>query len=150
MIDASIPLEELNRRNKGTLGETLCITFTDITPEYLEATMEVGPRVHQPLGLLHGGASVALAEHVGSMAAYLCINRSQYYTLGLEIKCNHLRSKTEGILRARAYPVHLGRRTHLWKIDITDETQRRIAFCLLTVMVLPLDHLKGQRLPASF
>ncbi len=150
MIDASIPLEELNRRNQGTLGETLGITFTDISPDYLEATMPVRPAVHQPLGLLHGGASAALAEHVGSMAAYLCIDRTKYYSLGLEIKCNHIRGKTEGLLRARAHPVHLGRRTHLWNIDITDEEGRRVAFCVLTVIILPLENIKGRRPPAAF
>ncbi len=150
MIDASIPVEALNERNRGTIGEALGITFTKVTPEYLEATMPVHPATRQPLGLLHGGASAALAEHVGSMAAYLCIDRTKFYSLGLEIKCNHLRGKTEGIVTARAYPLHLGRKTHLWKIDIQDEEGRRVAFCTLTVMILPVRDLPQQRPPATF
>ncbi len=150
MIDATVPLEALNERNQNTIGEALGITFTRITPEYLEATMPVGPASRQPLGLLHGGASAALAEHVASMAAYLCIDRSRYYSLGLEIKCNHLRGKSEGIVTARAFPVHLGRKTHLWKVEIRDEAQRMVAFCTLTVIILPIQGLNAPRPPATF
>jgi 1,4-dihydroxy-2-naphthoyl-CoA hydrolase len=101
--------------------------------------MPVDKRTRQPLGLLNGGASAALAETVGSMAAYLSVDRSQYYCLGLEIKCNHIRSISEGWVYGTAKPVHTGKRTHVWQIEIRDENEAMICLSTLTMAVLELD-----------
>jgi 1,4-dihydroxy-2-naphthoyl-CoA hydrolase len=142
MLDKNTSLEELNSRSKGNMSETLGIRFTAIGDNYLEATMPVDHRTVQPAGLLHGGASAALAETVGSMAGYQSIDREKYYCVGVEIKCNHLKSKTEGIVTARATPLHTGRKIHVWEIRISDEENRLICFSTLTLAVIPANSKK--------
>ena len=122
---------------KNTLMETLEIEYIDAGEDYLVASMPVNPRVHQPMGLLHGGASVALAESVGSAASSLLVDESKYSVRGIEIAANHLRSKTEGMVYGTAKLIHKGRTTHLWEIRITDEEGRLISLCKLTNIVLP-------------
>jgi 1,4-dihydroxy-2-naphthoyl-CoA hydrolase len=120
------------------MGEHIGIEFTAVNDNYLEGRMPVDKRTRQPLGMLNGGASAALAETIGSMAAYLSIDRDQYYCLGLEIKCNHLRPALDGYVYARATPIHLGRKTHLWQIEIRNEDGQLTAFATLTMAVLEL------------
>jgi uncharacterized protein (TIGR00369 family) len=138
MIDTNISLEKLNSRSLLNMGEHLGIEFTEIKPDHLIARMPVDRRTRQPLGMLNGGATACLAETTGSMAAYLSVDRRQYYCLGLEIKCNHLRPVAEGFVYARATSLHQGRKTHLWLIEIRNETGDLTAFATLTMAVLEL------------
>ena len=122
---------------KNTLMQTLNIEFIDAGEDFLVATMPVNPDVHQPMGLLHGGASVALAESVGSAASMLFVNPALSEIRGIEISANHLKAKREGIVTGTARIVHKGRSIHLWEIRITDENNTLISLCKLTNMVLP-------------
>ena len=130
-------LHYCNSISKNTLMETLNIKYVDAGPDYLMATMPVNPSVHQPMGLLHGGATVALAESVGSAASFLFVNGEQSEVRGIEISANHLKAKREGIVTATARIIHKGRSIHLWEIRITDENDSLISLCKLTTMVLP-------------
>ncbi len=130
-------LHYCNEISKNTLMETLNIKYVDAGKDYLVATMPVNPSVHQPMGLLHGGATVALAESVGSAASMLFINPELSEVRGIEISANHLKSKREGIVTATARIVHKGRSIHLWEIKIVDEKDSLISICKLTTMVLP-------------
>ena len=126
-----------NDFSKNTLMQTLDIVFTDAGEDFLVATMPVNPRIHQPMGLLHGGASVALAESVGSAASMLYVNPDKQEVRGIEISANHLKSKREGVVTGTARIIHKGRSIHLWEIKITDEEGRLISLCKLTNMILP-------------
>jgi len=126
-----------NEFSKNTLMQTLDIKFIDAGEDFLTASMPVNPNVHQPMGLLHGGASVALAESVGSAASLLFVNHEKSEVRGIEISANHLRSKREGLVTGTAKIIHQGRSIHLWEIRITDEQGRLISLCKLTNMVLP-------------
>ena len=122
---------------KNTLMETLEIEFTEVGGDYLIAKMPVTSRVHQPDGVLHGGASVALAESVGSMASYVFLDTEKFYIRGIEISANHLKSISEGFVFARASFIHKGRTTQLFEIRITDEDQNLISIVKLTTIALP-------------
>jgi uncharacterized protein (TIGR00369 family) len=126
-----------NNLCKNTLMETLNIEFIDADEGYLVARMPVNSRVHQPMGLLHGGATVALAESVGSAASLMCVNLKDREVRGIEISANHLKAKREGIVTATARIIHKGGSIHLWEIKITDENDNLISICKLTNMVLP-------------
>lgn len=130
-------LQYCNKISKNTLMQTLNIEFIDAGEDYLVATMPVNPSVHQPMGLLHGGASVALAESVGSAASMLFVNSELSEVRGIEISANHLKAKREGIVTATARILHKGRSIHLWEIRITDENGALISLCKLTNMVIP-------------
>lgn len=129
-------LQLCNDWSKNTLMETLNITYTDAGEDFLVATMPVDSRVHQPMGLLHGGATVALAESVGSAASLMFINPDKQEVRGIEISANHLKSKREGMVTATAKIIHQGASIHLWEIRITDENNKLISICKLTNMVL--------------
>ena len=131
-------LSMCNLFSKNTLMETLEIEFIDAGDDFLVAKMPVNPRIHQPMGLLHGGASVALAESVGSAASMLFVNPEESEIRGIEISANHLRSKKEGIVFGTAKIIHKGRSLHLWEIKITDEEGKLISLCKLTNMVLQI------------
>ena len=135
-FDKEKMLARCNESAKSTLMETLDIRYIDVGDDYLVASMPVNPRVHQPMGLLHGGASAALAESVGSVASIMLIDSEKFEVRGIEITANHLRSKTAGTVTATAKILHQGRSIHLWEIRITDEDQRLISLCKLTNMVL--------------
>lgn len=130
-------LEYCNRISKNTLMDTLNIEYIDAGEGFLVAKMPVNPSVHQPMGLLHGGASVALAESVGSAASFLFINPELSEVRGIEISANHLKAKRNGVVTATARIIHQGRSIHLWEIRITDENDNLISLCKLTNMVLP-------------
>ena len=129
-------LEKLNAINKDTLMETLDITYTEVGDDFLVATMPVNSRVHQPMGLLHGGASVALAESVGSAASHYLLDHEKQEVRGIEINANHVRSVKEGIVKATARNLHKGRTTVLYEIKIEDEKERLISICKLTCIIL--------------
>ncbi len=127
---------ELNSLSVDTMAEILDIRFTETGDDYLEAIMPVNNNTRQPYGLLHGGASAALAETVGSVAASLCIDTEKYICVGLEINCNHIRGKKDGIVTARATPLHIGASTHVWDIKIRDERDKLVCVSRLTVAIL--------------
>jgi 1,4-dihydroxy-2-naphthoyl-CoA hydrolase len=135
-IDKDKMLEYCNEFSKNTLMETLKIEFIDAGEGFLVAKMPVNSLVHQPMGLLHGGASVALAESVGSAASHFFINDKEQEVRGIEISANHLRSIREGVVFGTARIIHKGRSLHLWEIKITDEEGNLISLCKLTNMVL--------------
>ena len=136
-MDKKEILAVFNKRCKNTLMETLDIEFVDFGEDFLTAKMPVNSRVHQPMGLLHGGATVALAESVGSAASLMFINPEKQESRGIEISANHLRSKREGTVFCTAKILHQGRSIHLWEIKITDEEGKLISLCKLTNMILP-------------
>lgn len=136
-MDVQERLDHINSFMSNTLMETLEIKFTDIGTDYLVAEMPVTSKVHQPMGLLHGGASVALAESVGSAASYFLIDQSKYEVRGIEISANHLRVVTNGVVRATARLQHKGKTTHLWEIRIVDEKNKLVTLCKLTNIVIP-------------
>ena len=135
-FDREKMLDLCNNWCKNTLMETLEIKYVDAGEGFLVATMPVNSRVHQPVGLLHGGATVALAESVGSAASFLYINPEKQEARGIEISANHLKSKREGIVTATAKIVHQGASIHLWEIRIEDENGKLISLCKLTNMIL--------------
>jgi uncharacterized protein (TIGR00369 family) len=128
-------LETLNNRGKGCGVEHLGIVITQVTDNQIMATMPVDSRTKQPIGILHGGSSVFLAESVGSLAANMAVD-NEHYCVGQEINANHLRSVTEGIVTATATPFHLGRSSQVWSIEIHDDKQRLICISRLTMAVL--------------
>lgn len=130
-------LSVCNKICKGTLMETLDITYIDVGENFLLARMPVTPKVHQPDGVLHGGATVALAESVGSAASYIFLDAKQFFVRGIEISANHVKSIKEGYVYARASILHKGRTTQLWEIKITDEEGKLISNCKLTTIALP-------------
>ena len=129
-------LKEANDRCKGTLVSTLGIVFTDVGEHFLEAKMKVTPNLHQPAGVLHGGATAALAESVGSSAAAIFSMKKNQMLRGVELSINHVRGISEGYVYARAVPVHMGRTMQLWKITIIDEDNRDISFAKLTTLTI--------------
>ena len=128
--------EEINRRARGTLSDHLGIRFIRVEPNALVAEMPVQEFTFQPMGILHGGASAALAETVASAAANYCIDPSQKVCVGMELNINHLKSVRSGVLTATAKPFHLGSTTQVWEIQIRDETERLIAISRLTLAVI--------------
>ena len=121
---------------KNTLMETLEIEYIDFGEDYLTAQMPVTPRVHQPDGVLHGGAMVALAESVGSAASFMFLDQ-QSTIRGIEISANHVKSKRDGMVYAKATVIHKGRTTQLWNIDVVDEDDKLISKVKLTTIALP-------------
>jgi 1,4-dihydroxy-2-naphthoyl-CoA hydrolase len=122
--------------NEETLLRTLAIEIVETSKERVVARMPVTPRVHQPFGLLHGGASVALAETVASAGAWMNIDQAKERVVGLEINANHLRGKRDGMLTAVATPVHIGRRTQVWQVHITDEAGKAVCVSRCTLAVV--------------
>lgn len=130
-------LDALNAMCRGTAMEPLGIVFTEIGPDYLRATMPVDARTHQPYGLLHGGASVLLAETLGSTAGMLSVGEGQG-VVGIEINANHLRGVREGRVTGTVQPLHVGRSTQVWEIRIEDDAGRLVCVSRLTVAVIAL------------
>ena len=128
-------LASLNAGSANTLVEHLGIEYTAFGDDYLQATMPVDSRTHQPMGLLHGGASVVLAETLGSLAANMAVGPDSY-CVGLEVNANHLRAKREGVVTGRCSPLHLGTTTQVWQIEIRDERGRLLCTSRLTMAVL--------------
>ena len=133
---ADYTIEQVNQRNRNTMVEHLQIEFTEIGEDYLSATMPVDHRTVQPLGLLHGGASLTLAESLGSVAGNLVVDPQKQYCVGLEINANHIRSVREGKVTGTTRPVHLGRRTQVWEIKIVNEKQELICISRITLAVM--------------
>ena len=130
-------LEGLNMMSQGTINENLGIEFVEIGDDYLVAKMPVDKRTIQPMGLLHGGASVVLAETLGSLASVLLIDDiSKQAAVGLEINANHLRPATSGYVYGTVKPIKIGRRTHVWQITIRNEEKKEVCISRLTTMIV--------------
>ncbi|MCL4139819.1 UNVERIFIED_CONTAM: hypothetical protein GTU68_058115 [Idotea baltica] len=130
-------LSKANAASKNTLMETLSIEIVDFGDDFLVARMPVTPKVHQPDGVLHGGATAALAESVGSFASHVFIDTDNFFVRGLEITANHLKSISEGFVYAKATFLHKGRTTQLLDIRVTDEADNLISICRLSTISLP-------------
>ncbi|MEZ8140561.1 hotdog fold thioesterase [Enterovibrio sp. FF113] len=130
-----VSLQGLNATSANTLVEHLGIQYTAFDDNSLTGTMPVDARTHQPLGMLHGGASVVLAETLGSLAANMCVEENKY-CVGLDINANHIRAMRTGSVMGKASPIHLGATTQVWQIEITDERGRLVCTSRLTMAVL--------------
>ena len=133
-----LTIEDLNRSMPNTMREHIGIQFTTVPVDYLEAKMPVDQRTQQPMGLLHGGASVALAETMGSIGAYCVIDQSKYFCVGLEINANHLKGAKGGYVIGRTTPIHIGKQTHVWEIRIRDEQDNPICISRITMAILEI------------
>jgi 1,4-dihydroxy-2-naphthoyl-CoA hydrolase len=129
-------IEQLQSLGRDTMGAHLGMEFTEIGETYLKARMPVDARTRQPYGLLHGGASAALAETLGSVASAYVIDQTKYICVGLEINANHIRGVKEGFVYGTATPLHIGKTTHVWDIRIVDERGKLVCVSRLTVAIL--------------
>ena len=129
--------EMLNDRPKNHIGALLGIEFTEIGDDYVCATMPVDERTHQPAGILHGGASVVLAETLGSIASYMCIDPDKYIAVGLEVNANHIRPVRSGLVKGICTPLHIGAKTQVWEIKMYTEKGKLNCVSRLTVAILP-------------
>ena len=135
-FNKSLTIEDIAPISKNTLGEHIGMQFSEIGDNYLKATMPVDHRTHQPYGLLHGGASAALAETLGSVSSALVIDQEKFICVGIEINANHVRSVRSGIVTGICTPVHIGATTHVWDIRIHDERNKLVCVSRLTVAIL--------------
>ena len=133
-----ISIDDLSGIFANTMAETLKMEWVEIGSDFLKLSMPVNNSTRQPYGFLHGGASCALAETIGSAGSALVIDREKYYCVGLEINANHLRSVNEGKVVATAKPLHLGKSTHVWDIKINDENGKLVCVSRLTIAILPI------------
>lgn len=131
-----ITIEELNRRGENTLADFLGICFTAIGPDSLTATMPANARTKQPIGIVHGGANVVLAETIASTAANAVIDIDQFYCVGLEINANHIRAVRAGLITSIARPIHLGRSTQVWAIDLFNEEGQQTCVSRMTASIV--------------
>ncbi|WMJ71191.1 hotdog fold thioesterase [Stenotrophomonas sp. 24(2023)] len=136
----AVSIDALNVLSRGTLIDHLGIAFTAVGEDWLQATMPVDARTHQPYGILHGGASVVLAETLGSSAGNLCVDTRTQVCVGLEINANHVRAVRSGTVTGTARALHVGRSTQLWDIRIEDEQGRLVCSSRLTLAVVPAGH----------
>lgn len=131
-----LSLQELNERAVGTMADNIGIKFIEIGDDYLVATMPVSNKTIQTEGILHGGANVVLAESLGSVGSFLCLDLTQYICVGLEINANHIRSVSSGIVKGITKPIHIGRSTHVWEIKIYDEKENLTCVSRITMAVI--------------
>jgi len=137
MFTKSASLDALHSLSQHTISHHLGIEFTEIGADFVTARMPVDSRTHQPFGILHGGASVVLAETLGSIASFLCIkDPEKQHAVGLEINANHLRPVREGYVYGTVRPIHVGRSTHIWDIKITNEENKLVCISRLTVAIV--------------
>ena len=136
MFPPEIKIDQLNEFSKGCMVEHVGIEFTGFGPDYIEGRMPVDHRTKQPLGLLHGGASVVLAETLGSVAASLLLNPAEQYAVGLEINANHIKSAKAGYVYGRCTPIHVGKGTHVWQIEIKNEDGQLVCISRITMAIL--------------
>lgn len=136
LFNPNATLETLNKMSANTMVTHLGIEFTRMGEDFIEARMPVDHRTHQPMGLLHGGASVALAETLGSVAAACCIDLTKQYCVGLDINANHIKSVREGFVFGVTKAVHVGKRTQVWEIKITNEQNELVCISRITMAVI--------------
>ena len=135
--NSAATLEKLRANATNHLAATLGIDVTELTPERVVATMPVDDRTRQPFGILHGGASVALAETVASLGGTMNVDLERFAVVGVEINANHIRAKRDGVVTGTATPIHLGRSTQVWAISIVDEENRQVCVSRCTLAVVP-------------
>ncbi|CAN5539522.1 hotdog fold thioesterase [soil metagenome] len=138
MFNKNFTLETLNEMGKGNMIQHLNIEFTEIGENTVSAKMPVDLRTKQPQGLLHGGASVVLAETLGSVAAFGCIDTTKKYCVGLEINANHLKGVREGFVSGVATPIHIGKKTHVWEIRISNDKKDLVCISRITLAIIDL------------
>jgi 1,4-dihydroxy-2-naphthoyl-CoA hydrolase len=131
-----VTLELLNKLSRNTMAERIGIEFTHVGEDYLEARMPVDARTHQPFGLLHGGASVALAETMGSVAAHCCLDSDNQFCVGLDINANHIRGVKDGFVKGITKPIHIGKTTQVWEIRIVNKEEELVCISRITMAVL--------------
>ena len=136
-FDKTITLEKIKDFGRDSMAGFLGMEWTAIGDDFLQISMLINERTTQPYGIMHGGASCALAETVGSVASALVIDLDKFYCVGLEINANHLKSVTHGIVTGKSTPLHLGKTTHVWDIKIHDESQKLVCVSRLTVAIIP-------------
>jgi 1,4-dihydroxy-2-naphthoyl-CoA hydrolase len=136
MFPEQIDIEQLNKFSENTMVSHLGIEFTEVNTDSLKARMPVDERTKQPMGILHGGASVVLAETLGSVASSLLLNREKQYAVGLEINANHVKSAKEGFVWGTTKAIHIGKRTHIWEIVIKNDAAQLVAISRLTVAII--------------
>jgi 1,4-dihydroxy-2-naphthoyl-CoA hydrolase len=136
VFNPGITLDIINGMSRNTMVEHIGIKFTAIGEDFLEATMPVDHRTHQPFGLLHGGASVALAETMGSVAATCCIDTSLQFCVGLEINANHIKGVRQGLVKGITKPLHIGKKTQVWEIRVTSESNELVCISRITMAIL--------------
>ena len=136
LFNPNVTVDQLNSLAASTLMEHLGIEVTAIGDDYIQATMPVDHRTHQPYGFLHGGASVALAETLGSVAAHCTVDDQTKYCVGLEINANHVKSVKSGTVTGITRPIHIGQRTHIWEIRITNEQNELVCISRITMAVI--------------
>jgi 1,4-dihydroxy-2-naphthoyl-CoA hydrolase len=139
MPDNRAMLEKIRANGTKNLADTLGIEFTELTPARVVATMPVDTRTRQPFGILHGGASVALAETIASLGGAMNVDLEQFNVVGVEINANHIRAKRDGIVTGTGTPIHVGRSTQVWEVRIVDEAGRPICVSRCTLAVVPKD-----------
>jgi len=135
-VDKTAILRKANEMNKNTLMEVLEIEYTDIGNDFVEAKMPVTSKVHQPMGLLHGGANAALAESIGSLGSYVILNDPDLAVVGIEVNANHIKSVRDGYVFASGKLLHKGKKTHVWEIKIHNKSNDLLSICRLTNMIL--------------
>lgn len=136
IFNPAITLDTLTKISENTMVSHLGIEVIKIGEDFIEAKMPVDKRTHQPQGLLHGGASVALAETLGSLGAACCIDLNKQYCVGLEINANHIKSVRDGFVYGITRPIHLGKKTQVWEIKITNESQELVCISRITMAVI--------------
>src|SRR5688572_15716403 len=139
MPDNRAMLEKIRANGTKNLADTLGIQFTELTPARVVATMPVDTRTRQPFGILHGGASVALAETIASLGGAMNVDLEQFNVVGVEINANHIRAKRDGVVTGTGTPIHVGRSTQVWEVRIVDEAGRPICVSRCTLAVVPKD-----------
>ena len=136
MFHSNLSLKSINALGQGCMVEHVGIEFTELGEDYLIAKMPVDERTHQPFGLLHGGASVVLAETMGSVAAACCVDPNHFFCVGQEINANHIKSVRSGFVYGKVTPIHVGKKTHVWQIRITNEEGKLVCISRITMAVL--------------
>ena len=136
MIDTNISIEDINKFNQGCMVSHIGIEYTEVGNDYLCGKMPVDERTKQPLGLLHGGANVTLAETLGSMAAHLCLDTKKEYAVGLDINANHIKAAKSGYVYGKAQAIHIGKKTHVWEIKITNDEDQLVCISRITMAII--------------
>jgi 1,4-dihydroxy-2-naphthoyl-CoA hydrolase len=136
MFQPEATVDRINAMSKNNMVEHLGIVFTEVGENHIKATMPVDHRTHQPYGLLHGGASVVLAETLGSVAAHFTIDAKNQYAVGLDINANHIRSAKSGVVTGISRPIHVGRKTQVWEIKISDEQDKLVCISRITMAIV--------------
>jgi len=144
-FEQNLTVAHIQQLGRNTMAEHLGMEFTEVGEDFIKGRMPVDHRTRQPYGLLHGGASVALAETLGSVGAAFVVDRSKYNAVGLEINANHVRGVREGYVTGTARPLHIGKTTQVWEIRITDERDKLVCVSRITVAIIPVQPREGHR-----